>query len=165
MACHTFWWLARSISCATHRSPSSSTRYVTRARLVTWESRKSIRRPGVAITISTPRRNAAACKRWPKHKRRLSRSCSKQATARDNMKLQCIPQWPRLRQRWRACCLHVLHPHTNGCLRAKQMDFWRRLNCGRPGCASLTPCWSSAWHRPKLLPAALELHRRTQRRS
>mmetsp|Transcript_6601 Transcript_6601/g.23533 ORF Transcript_6601/g.23533 Transcript_6601/m.23533 type:complete len:280 (+) Transcript_6601:281-1120(+) len=44
------------------RSASSSTRYVTRRRLILPDSRKSIRRPGVAITISQPRCRSRS---WP----------------------------------------------------------------------------------------------------
>mmetsp|Transcript_66222 Transcript_66222/g.167843 ORF Transcript_66222/g.167843 Transcript_66222/m.167843 type:complete len:200 (+) Transcript_66222:493-1092(+) len=44
------------------RSASSKQRYVTRLRFVTPASRKSSSRPGVAMTISTPRRRSAA---WP----------------------------------------------------------------------------------------------------
>mmetsp|Transcript_31773 Transcript_31773/g.94424 ORF Transcript_31773/g.94424 Transcript_31773/m.94424 type:complete len:208 (+) Transcript_31773:131-754(+) len=43
------------------RSASSNTRYVTRFRLVSPASRKSMRRPGVAITISTPSRRSCFC--------------------------------------------------------------------------------------------------------
>lgn len=40
--------------------PSSSTKYVHRAKLVIPRSRKSIKRPGVAITTSTPRSKSRA---------------------------------------------------------------------------------------------------------
>lgn len=43
------------------RSASSNTKYVHRRKLVVPRSRKSIRRPGVAITISTPRSKSRAC--------------------------------------------------------------------------------------------------------
>mmetsp|Transcript_63417 Transcript_63417/g.138100 ORF Transcript_63417/g.138100 Transcript_63417/m.138100 type:complete len:208 (+) Transcript_63417:348-971(+) len=43
------------------RSASSRTRYVTRLRLVSPDSRKSISRPGVAMTISTPSRRSRCC--------------------------------------------------------------------------------------------------------
>ena len=46
------------------RSASSSTRYVTRRRFVTPDSRKSMRRPGVAMTISTPRCRSPVCVRF-----------------------------------------------------------------------------------------------------
>jgi len=42
-------------------SASSSTRYVHRRKLVIPRSKKSINRPGVAITISTPRSRSRAC--------------------------------------------------------------------------------------------------------
>mmetsp|Transcript_92550 Transcript_92550/g.287958 ORF Transcript_92550/g.287958 Transcript_92550/m.287958 type:complete len:212 (-) Transcript_92550:714-1349(-) len=43
------------------RSASSNTRYVTRFRLVSPFSRKSISRPGVAMTTSTPSRRSRLC--------------------------------------------------------------------------------------------------------
>mmetsp|Transcript_8811 Transcript_8811/g.23905 ORF Transcript_8811/g.23905 Transcript_8811/m.23905 type:complete len:205 (-) Transcript_8811:771-1385(-) len=43
------------------RSASSSTRYVTRFRLVSPLSRKSMRRPGVPMTTSTPSRRSRCC--------------------------------------------------------------------------------------------------------
>ena len=44
------------------RLTSSSTRYVTRRRFVMPDSRWSMSRPGVAMTISTPRRRSYTCK-------------------------------------------------------------------------------------------------------
>ena len=44
-----------------HLSASSRTRYVTLFRLVFLASRWSIKRPGVAMTISTPERSMLTC--------------------------------------------------------------------------------------------------------
>lgn len=60
-AWRTMVWICGSKPMSSMRSASSSTRYVTRRRLVTLDSSISIRRPGVAITISTPPRRSRAC--------------------------------------------------------------------------------------------------------
>jgi hypothetical protein len=132
---------------------SQPTRYVTRARLVMRESSMSMRRPGVAITISTPPRRSRACAQRSR-KRHVTRAPGGATPCQAGLKCcaECARAWqsetrqarkprhpgdqgrrrPHLRPLGRAAVhARVLYPRARPKLLALLLDLNRQLARGR----------------------------------